>query len=282
MEKIEGLYQQTLDMLPQIGIALAVLLLTIFMSMVVRRIVTKRIKPRTKNQLLADFIGKIIALAINIIGVVIFLDIIGLGNIAGHVLAGAGILTFVLGFAFKDIGENFLSGILLAFKSPFGIKDLIESDKIIGYVTEINLRETGIKSTDGKDIYIPNSQILKNPLVNYTVDGFLRYDFIVGLDYNSDITKAIEIIKQCLSEIDEVLTSKPPVVVIEELLASTINVRTYYWINTFDSKSKSYHNEIRSKVINSVLLALVGKGYYLPADIIELKNYNQSKISLNK
>ena len=218
-------------------------------------------------------------MAINIIGLVLFLEIVGLGDIAAHLLAGAGILTFVIGFAFKDIGENFLSGIILAFKSPFGINDLIESVNVSGYVTEFNLRQTVIKTTDGKDVFIPNSQILKNPLINYTVDGYLRYDFVVGLDYENDPDKAIELIEQCLKTIPEIVRDKKPLVIIEELAASTINIRIYYWINTFSSKSKSYHNKIRSKVISIVLKELGKQAYYLPSDIIELKNYKNNLLN---
>lgn len=279
MDKLQYFYQKTVELLPQLAIGLLVLLITFVIAVLIRKLITKRIKPKTKNPLLADFIGKVIALAINIIGLVLFLEIVGLGDIAAHLLAGAGILTFVIGFAFKDIGENFLSGIILAFKSPFGINDLIESVNVSGYVTEFNLRQTVIKTTDGKDVFIPNSQILKNPLINYTVDGYLRYDFVVGLDYENDPDKAIELIEQCLKTIPEIVRDKKPLVIIEELAASTINIRIYYWINTFSSKSKSYHNKIRSKVISIVLKELGKQAYYLPSDIIELKNYKNNLLN---
>jgi small conductance mechanosensitive channel len=212
----------------------------------------------------------------------LFLEIVGLGDIAAHLLAGAGIITFVIGFAFKDIGENFLSGVLLAFKSPFGINDLIETGSVSGYVSEFNLRETIVKTPDGKDVFVPNSQILKNPLINYTVDGFLRYDFLIGIDYNCAVNEVVTSIGNCLATIPEVLKDKAPVVIIEELGVSAVNIRVYYWIDTFKSKSKSYHNTIRSKVISEVLKTINSKGYYLPADIIELKNYKDSKLIINK
>ncbi|HAZ24509.1 MAG TPA: mechanosensitive ion channel protein MscS, partial [Algoriphagus sp.] len=97
-------------------------------------------------------------------------------------LAGAGITAFVIGFALKDIGENFLAGILLAFKRPFKVGDTVDINGIRGVVLNLNLRDTQIKTPDGKDVFIPNATIIKNPLVNFTIDGFLRYDFIVGLD----------------------------------------------------------------------------------------------------
>src|SRR5690606_12848659 len=131
-----------------------------------------------------------------------FLRILGFSDLTSNILAGAGILTFIVGFAFKDIGENFLAGILLAFKSPFKINDLIETENIIGYVVDLTIRETRIKTLDGKDVFIPNGQIIKNPLFNYTIDGFLRYEFIIGLDYESNTKKAINLILETVKKIE--------------------------------------------------------------------------------
>ena len=283
MEQLKEYYQNALTFLPQLAIGLTVLVITTLIAVLIRKIIVKRLKSKTKNQLLIRFIGKMVALIINITGILLFLSIVGLGDISSKLLAGAGIMTFVIGFAFKDIGENFLSGILLAFKSPFGVNDLIETEKTIGYVSEVNLRETVIKTLDGKDVFIPNSQLVKTPLINYTVDGYLRYDFVVGVDYNTDVDVAIQLILKTLSDIDEVLKDKPPFVIIDELMPSTINLKTFYWIDTFSSKSKSFHNQIRTEIINRVLKNLVENNIYMPADIIEIKNHHQSVINtINK
>jgi small-conductance mechanosensitive channel len=156
------------------------------------------------------------------------------------------------------------------------MKDLIESGTILGYVQELNLRETLVKTPDGKDVFIPNGQILKNPLINYTIDGFLRYEFIIGLDYNSNIAEALKIISDSVSEISDVLNTKnkKTTVLIDELTASTINFKILFWIDTFKSSSKTYHNSIRSVVINKVVQNLLQKGFYLPSTIVEIKKHN--------
>jgi len=282
MKKIEEFYQLTINFLPQLVAGIIVLLLSTLVSLFIKKYLLSKLKNKTKNPLLISFIGKMASLSINIFGVIMFLSIIGLGNISSKLLAGAGIMTFVVGFAFKDIGENFLSGILLAFKSPFGVNDLIETESIVGYVSEVNLSDTIIKTLDGKDVFIPNSQIVKNPLINYTVDGYLRYDFVVGIDYDCDIDKAILIIENTLKGFDEILTSKTPVVIVHELMPSTINIKAFYWIDTFSSKSKSYHNTIRSKIITQVLKNLVAEKFYLPGDILEIKNHNQNNFLVSK
>ena len=280
-DKISITFNKISISLPEIAAGIIFLLIMIVISIFVKRIVSKRIKPKSRNPLLADFFAKLISLILILIGIIFFLELIGLGSIAGHLLAGAGVVTFIIGFAFKDIGENFLSGIILAFNSPFGINDMIETENTVGVVTMINLRETVIKTPDGKDVFIPNSQILKNPLINYTIDGYLRYDFIVGLDYESDVRKAIETINNELENIPEVITEKKHLIVIDELMASTINLKVFFWIDTFSSKSRSFHLKIRSKVISQVVKSLIDTGFYLPSDIIEIKNHNNSKLDID-
>lgn len=283
IEKLTNLYTKYSSSLLDIFIGLGILACFVLISWFFKKVITKRIKPRTQNPLLAEFLGKIGALIITIIGLVIFFEIVGLGGFASHILAGAGITTFVIGFAFKDIGENFLAGILMAFKSPFRIGDLIETNSTVGYVTQLNLRETIVKTRDGKDVYIPNSQIIKTPLNNYTIDGFLRYDITIGLDYNSDFNKAIDIIKKTLAEIPDIIQKdKKPFVVIEDLLASCVNIKVYYWIDTFKSKSNAYHLLIKTQISIKIMEELNKANFYMPSDIIELKNYSTNAISIKK
>lgn len=277
MIELKGISEKILEFLPKLGLGIAVLLLFILISWAIKNGITKRVKPKTKNPLLAVFLGKIVAFVITTTGFVFFLNVIGLGSIAKHIMAGAGITTFVIGFAFKDIGENFLSGILMAFKSPFRIGDLIETNGTVGYVNELNMRDSVLKTLDGKDVYIPNSQIIKTPLFNYTIDGYLRYEIGIGLDYSSDLTKTIEIITSVLSNIPEVLQGdKKPIIVVDDLGVSTVNIKVLYWIDTFKSKSKAFHLIIKSKVIVAMVEELNKNNIYLPADIIEIKNYKDS------
>ena len=277
MIKLMDVSEKVIELLPQIGIGICVFLGFIFVAWLIKKTITKRVKPKTKNPLLADFLGKIVAFVITITGFVFFLNIVGLGGVSKQIMAGAGITTFVIGFAFKDIGENFLSGIIMAFKSPFRIGDLIETNGTIGYVNELNMRDSVIKTMDGKDVYIPNSQIIKNPLFNYTIDGYLRYDLVIGLDYATDLDKCIKTITSVLATIPEVLQGdKKPVVVVDQLATSTVNVKVHYWIDTFKSKSKAFHLYIKSQVSIKLLEEFNKSGIYLPADIVEVKNYNDT------
>jgi len=283
MIALKEFYSKIVEQLPSVGVGVLVLAAFILAAWLIKKTISKRVKPKSKNPLLAEFLGKIVALTITLIGMVFFLEIIGLGGIAKHIIAGAGITTFILGFAFKDIGENFLSGIILAFNSPYKIGDLIETLGTTGNVYELNMRVTAVKTLDGKDVFIPNAQIIKSPFYNYTIDGFLRYEMTIGVDYDTDLHKVIQTLNNCLARFEQVLMGeKKPVVVVDELAASSVNIRIYYWIDTSKSKVKAHHLILKSEITIKILEELKNQGIYLPADLIEIKNYNDLPILTNK
>ena len=274
IEKLYFYYDTILQNAPGFLTGLIVLFIGFTIANYGKKIIQNKIKTKVKNTLSGLFIAQIISGVIKIFSLVLFLDLIGFQNITSKILAGAGILTFIIGFAFKDIGENFLAGILLAFKSPFQENDLIETENVIGYVKELRIRETIIKTTDGKDVFVPNSQILKSPLINYTIDGFLRNEFMLGIDFSSDLSKAIEVIIESVSKTEGVLLGeKKPTVVIDEFATSTINLKVFFWLDTFKSSSKSYHLAIRTQVMKNALLTLTDNGFSLPSSIVEIKQY---------
>ena len=227
------------------------------------------IDKRSKDPLVSDFLVNVVALILTIFLIVISLSILGFGEITDKILAGAGITTFIIGFALKDIGENFLSGIVMAFKRPFRIGDLIEINGFKGKVTSMSLRETLIKTLDGKEVFIPNGLIAKNGLINYTLDDLLRTDFIIGLDYNDDTQDALDTIENILKNHEFILQIPEPIAVIDELATSTVNVRVSYWYMTNDIKVPGA--KLRSQIMLKVFKTLMDKGYGLPSDIVEVK-----------
>lgn len=278
MEKLQETFQVIIlkleANLPSVLFASIFLIAGFFVANKIKSIIKRKILPTSENALTTIFVSQFVSISIKILCIIIFLRILGFSDLTSNILAGAGILTFIVGFAFKDIGENFLAGILLAFKSPFKINDLIETENIIGYVVDLTIRETRIKTLDGKDVFIPNGQIIKNPLFNYTIDGFLRYEFIIGLDYESNTKEAINLILETVKKIEGVINeSKQPIVVIDEFAASTINLKVMFWIDTFKSTSKTYHSGIKTEVMQQVLQELMKGGFNLPSDIVEIKQH---------
>lgn len=278
MEKTIQFYNDIIHYFQTNYINLAFILLFVIIGFILSNFIQSRVKLRlikkSPNHITANFTSQIVGFILKSIIVFTTLYLLGLSSFTNKLLAGAGLLTFVIGFALKDIGENFLAGIILAFKSPFRLDDLIEVNNITGHVKDISIRETLIKTPDGKDVFLPNAIILKNPLYNYTIDGFLRYEFTVGIAYENNPTEAIKLIIETINNVEGVLKDdKKPIIAIEELATNTININVKFWIDTFKSKKRSVHNSIRSQVMNNVIEALVTNGFSLPASIVELKNY---------
>ncbi|HAH36967.1 MAG TPA: mechanosensitive ion channel protein MscS [Algoriphagus sp.] len=264
-------------LLKTIGLSLAILLAFYFLANVLQKFLRKRLLVRMDDPLLANFLSVVFRLIIILLGFLLVFRIIGLTGLVSGLLAGAGITAFVIGFALKDIGENFLAGILLAFKRPFKVGDTVDINGIRGVVLNLNLRDTQIKTPDGKDVFIPNATIIKNPLVNFTIDGFLRYDFIVGLDYGSDYQVARALILEAIQKVPGVLMdTKTPKVWVSELAESTLNLQVAFWVDTFDRKIADL--EVKSQAIIQVLTTLEKAGYNLPARVLEIKNYRDQPI----
>ncbi|HMQ49250.1 MAG TPA: mechanosensitive ion channel family protein [Saprospiraceae bacterium] len=275
LDELDNYYNLFVSLFPKLVLALFLLVMAWFVANTIGRFSLKLLKRRMDDPLLADFLSKIVKIVISIIGFLIALRIIGLGDAAASILAGAGISAFIIGFAFKDIGENFLAGIIMAFNRPFRIGDVIESGNVVGKIERLSLRDTLVKTFDGKDVYIPNGLLLKTPLFNYTIDGYLRSDFSIGIDYDSDLPLAVEVITKALHQVKGILwEEKVPTVVIDNLGNSTVNIKVYYWINTFDKNTNGLI--VKSQAIVHAVNALIKAGFYLPTQVVELKNYNET------
>jgi small-conductance mechanosensitive channel len=253
------------------------LVIFILVGIYLQRLTRRRLLARIEDALLVNFVARMVFLVLLTIGIMVFLNQLGLGNIAGGLLAGAGVSAIIIGLAFKDIGENFLAGIFLAFSRPFGIGDVIEVQGIMGMVKALNFRNTHIRTFDGKDIFLPNGMLIKNPLSNYTRDGLLRYDFVVGLDYSADVGMSIKLIMDYLRSEKRIehTGENAPFVMMEELASSTINIRVYYWINSFNFSGDIA--DLRTEVMNNILVVLLKKGFRLPSPIVEIKNYSEEQ-----
>ena len=223
---------------------------------------------------MARFLVQAIKIILILIAIMIALQVAGLSGIAAGILTAAGGAAIILGFAFQDIGKNFLAGIILAFNRPFRINDTIKIDNMFGKVKALNFRYTHIKTTDGRDIYIPNSDVLTKPVENYTADGFFRLEFVVGIGYENNIEQAKILIKEVLANNTNIIEDETheAFVIEDELAASTINLKVFFWINTIDYRVTS--SVLRGLVIKEVKEALDLNGFNLPADITELKLYS--------
>ncbi|MGB6037057.1 MAG: mechanosensitive ion channel family protein [Cryomorphaceae bacterium] len=276
-EPLNQIKDQLIEKFPSIFWGLLSFVFFIFLGMFLSWLVKNRLKRRVEDLLLVNFVGRTILISFILLGIVFLLNSIGLGTAAGSLLAGAGVSAIILGFAFKDIGENFIAGFFLAFSRPFSTGDLIEVEGVKGTVRAMNFRTTHIRTFDGQDIFLPNAMLVKNPLSNYTRDGLLRHKFVLGIDYGDNIGKAMQIVIGALKKMEE-LEQGPglePFVMIENFGTSTVNLGIYYWINS--DKQKRGVITLKNEAMSAGLAALTEAGFSLPADIVELKIYQEGQ-----
>ncbi len=267
---LRSYYHGFIDLLPKLALAILVMLALIGLARVLRNFSHKRLDTRMDDPLLARFIANILGMVIIIVALLLALRIVGLGGVAVGLLSTAGVSAFVIGFAFKDIGENFLAGIVLAFSRPFRIGDTVELSGFTGKVTSLNLRDTQIKSSDGKDIFIPNSIVVKSPVVNRTLDEFLRSEFEIRLNYSADIGKAASLIQQALDSSQEILhdAGKMPEVVYGDMSPTNISLVARYWLGLLTTKTPPA--TVKKLLFDRVKTALNNGGINLPYDLSEV------------
>lgn len=248
-------YDVIISFIPKLIMALVVLTLAWLIARQIRNFFRIRLKNRMEDPLLAEFLSTMIRTLIFIVGLSLAFKILGLGGVTVSIMAGAGITAFIIGFALRDIGENFLAGILMAFKRPFRVGDFVETLGIRGHVVALNIRDTQLKTPDGKDVYIPNANIIKNPLTNFTIDGFLRLDFVVSLPAGSDYEKTTATILQAANQVKGVLRNRRKTTVnISAIAPGKLDAIVSFWIDTFATRSPV--ENIRSEVILSVQQAM--------------------------
>jgi small-conductance mechanosensitive channel len=210
------------------------------------------------------------------------LEVAGLENIATGILTAAGASAVIIGFAFRDIGENFISGIILSFNRPFNVNETVSIGEIFGQVKNIEFRYTKLRTFDGRDVYIPNSDVIKKPVFNYTEDGFYRFDFVVGIAYENNISDAEKLIMQVVNSTENVYSgpNRTNFVFTDELGVSAVNLKIQFWVETFEYGMEALL--IKGRVISNVKAALLKEGFGLPANITEVKLYDtQTTIPLS-
>jgi small-conductance mechanosensitive channel len=236
LKSLNGYWEGFLLVLPRFVFAIIILLVTCFIASQLNRLARAKLTGKTHDPLFGKFVSNLIKYTLFICCVILFLHILGLTGIAGGLLAGEGISAIIFGFAFKDIAENFLAGIILAFDRPFTLNDTVRIGDQTGHVVSLNFRTTHIKTFDEKDVFIPNSKIIKETLVNLTKDGIIRINFLVGIAYEDDIPTALDLIVYATGSVEAVLKDKKPFAVVEELDTNSVNIRVFFCSETDDYK----------------------------------------------
>jgi len=157
-----------------------------------------------------------------------------LGLNLGPLLAGFGVVGFILGFAMQDSLSNFASGLMILFYRPYDVGDLVDIGGVFGKVEHMSLVSTSILTLDNQKLVVPNSKIWGDVIKNVTDQHVRRVDMVFGIGYSDDIPKAEEVLNAILAEHDKVLAHPEPMVKLHTLNDSSVDFVVRPWVKTED------------------------------------------------
>lgn len=260
-------WHRVLGLLPKLILAFIGFMVFYIIGELLRRYFKRKLIKRVSNSIVATFTGAALFWLFVILGVLTAARLLGFTNVMGSILAGAGISAIIFGFAFKDILENFLSGFILAIQKPFKVGDIIEVSGFKGPVRALDLRSTQIRISDGRDIWIPNSMIIKGVLTNYTRDGLLRHEFTLSIDMENNVDRARNIILDYIDRVDEILKTPAPNVLVDKITGNGVSLRVLFWIfqktATMKSDPLARGESIKSHVMRGVKDILLSENFGL-------------------
>jgi small-conductance mechanosensitive channel len=241
-------------------LAIAVLIAGWVIAKLVSILARRFLSERITSPLLLSVITRTLSIPIFILCIYFVLQIAGLTRLALTILGGTGLIGIVIGFAFRDIAENFLASLLLSVRNPFRSGDLVEIAGHTGIAQNLNTRSTVLLTLDGCHVQIPNATVYKSTIKNFSSNPNRRATFTVGISYDSSAAKAQKLIAEVLREHPAVLSAPEPLVLLEELGAATVNLRINYW---FDSGTHS-PARINSALLRQTKNTLLQGGINLP------------------
>ncbi len=199
-------------------------------------------------------------------GVTIFvaLSILNLDKAVTSILAGAGILGLALAFAFQDIASNFMSGIFLSIRRPLHTGDIVQIKNYMGKITQINLRDTVLRTFQGQMVIIPNKEVLQNPIENYSLLGKRRMDLTVGVSYGDDLQKVKNVTLKALEGIEGLTKDDEITFFYKEFGDSSINFDVRLWVHTAEQPE---YLQVRSEAVMRIKQAYDENNITIPFPI---------------
>lgn len=268
LEGIYGLVENTLlsgwtafiEHIPLLVAALVVLMLAWLISIGSRRLLDKALKRSHTRASLRLLSTRLLGIVIWIVGFMMAAVIVFPEVTPASLFGAMGVASLAIGFAFKDIFENFFAGILLLWKFPFENGDFIECEGIEGQVEDITIRMTQIRKVSGELVVVPNSMLFTNPVDVVTNRPKRRITIMAGIAYDESLEEAIPLIEDTLKKCETVADAYPVQIFANGFGASSMDIEVTWWA---DPKPVDVRRS-RSEVVRAVKLALDNAGIEIP------------------
>jgi len=271
---VQGMINGFLERLPYIGVALVVFLVFFFIAKGVRAGVRALAQRNHRHHNIGLVMGRLSYGLIIFIGLLIALVIAIPGFTPGQLISILGLSSVAIGFAFRDILQNFLAGILLLLSEPFRIGDQIVVNDFEGTVEDIQTRATFIKTYDGRRIVIPNSNLFTNSVTVNTANEKRRLQYDIGIGYGDDIAAAKRVLLDAVRTVPEVLAEPAPDAIVVALADSSVNIRLRWWVQP-PRQFDILHSQ--DAVLEKVAAALLSEGFDLPFPTHQILFHDQTE-----
>ena len=258
--QLHSMWEGLVSLLPSMAIAILFLILTWIVARFATNIAERLTAKTAMRPSLRELVDTLVKIAIWTVGLLIALTILLPDLTPGSLIAGLGVGTVAIGFAFQDIFENFLAGILIMIREKMRIGDYISCEGIEGRVEQIMLRETHVRKMSNELTIVPNSILFKNPVEILTDQERRRHEVVVGVSYDTDLEEARGVIRSALEASDVTDDQQPVDIFACEFNSSSIDFKLRWWAG---SNQRDMH-ESRDIVIRAVKRALDDAGIEIP------------------
>lgn len=250
---IRDFLKGTAERLPYIIVGILIYILFMIISKLVKKGINNVAqRSGSINNMLANLISRIVGTLITVFGFLAACVIIIPSFKPGDIIAGLGISTVAIGFAFKDILQNYFAGLLILWRQPFKVGDQIRVKEFEGTVEEINMRSTRLKTYDGERAILPNGDVYTSVMLVKTAYDKRRTKFVVGIGYPDSIEEARQVIHDVLAGIEGVLKEPAPWVYVTELAGSSVNLTVFFWTESHQANVL----KVSDQVVTGIKLAL--------------------------
>jgi small-conductance mechanosensitive channel len=273
-DRTQLLIDNTIARLPSIILAIVVFIVFFFVARAIKLTIRRVTRHRRNARSLGMVLGRLAQGTIILIGAFVAMTIVIPSFQVGDLVQLLGISGVAVGFAFRDILQNFLAGILILLTEPFEIDDQIVFKSFEGTVENIETRATTIRTYDGRRIVIPNAELFTNSVTVNTAFEKRRIEYDFGIGYGDDIDEAKRLILETIQETEGVLQDPAPDVLVMELADFTVNIRGRWWISP---PRRADTLDFRDKVLTAVKNKLTANGVDMPFPTQQILFHDQTE-----
>lgn len=273
-EKMQKMIDDFIIMSPNIILALIVFAIFFFIAKSIKQVVRNLTRHHRQARNLGLVLGRLAQGTTVLLGLFIALSIVIPSLKAGDLVQLLGISSVAIGFAFRDILQNFLAGILILLTEPFQIDDQIIFKNFEGTVEQIQTRATTIRTYDGRRIIVPNSELFTHSVIVNTAFEHRRLEYDIGIGYGDDINTARQLILQAIRETDGVLQDPAPDAIVVALADSTVNIRARWWVQP---PRRSDVLNFQDQVLTNIKNKLMANGIDLPFPTQQVLFHDQTE-----